>query len=74
MINIAAATALVLNGPGKSSPHIGLYVSGSHARSLVAALGLAVIVLTVAVGARGALPLQEAEDKAREGLAAEEEQ
>src|SRR5215218_2447327 len=23
-INIAAATALVLNGPGKSSPHIGL--------------------------------------------------
>jgi hypothetical protein len=24
VINIAAATALVLNGPGKSSPHIGL--------------------------------------------------
>jgi len=39
----------------------------------VAALGLAVIALTVAVGARGAPPLKEAEDKAREGLAAEEE-
>jgi len=39
----------------------------------MAALGLAVIVLPVAVSARGAPPLQEAEDKAREGLAAEEE-
>jgi hypothetical protein len=39
----------------------------------VAVLGLAVIALTVAVGARGVPPLQEAEDKAREGLAAEEE-
>ena len=40
----------------------------------MAALGLAKIALTVAVGARGAPSLQEAEDKAREGLAAEEEQ
>jgi hypothetical protein len=40
---------------------------------LVAALGLAVIALTVAVGARGAPPLQETEDKTREELAAEEE-
>jgi hypothetical protein len=70
--NTAAATALVLNSPGKSSPLRAL-VSGSHARSLAAALGLAVSVLTIAVGARGAPPLQEAEDKAREGLAAEEE-
>ena len=40
---------------------------------LVAALGLAVITLTVAVGARGSPPLQEAEDEAREELAGEEE-
>lgn len=69
--NIAAATALVLNGPGKYSLDRALGIRWP--RLLVAALGLVVIALTVAVGARGAPPPQEAEDEAREELAGEEE-
>ena len=69
--NIAAATALVLNGPGKYSLDRALGIRWP--RWLVATLGLIVIAVTVAVGSRGTPPQEEAEDEAREELAGEEE-
>lgn len=69
--NIAAATALVLNGPGKYSLDRALGIRWP--RWLVATLGLIAIAVTVAVGSRGTPPQEEAEDEAREELAGEEE-
>jgi len=68
---MAAATALMLNGPGKYSLDRALGIQWP--RWLVAILGLVTIALTVAVATRGAPPPQEAEDEAREELAGEEE-
>ena len=69
--NMAAAMALMLNGPGKYSLDRALRIQWP--RWLVAILGLVTIALTVAVATRGAPPPQEAEDEAREELAGEEE-
>ena len=70
--NIAAATALVLNGPCKYSLDRALGIQGP--RWLVVMLGLIVIAVTVTVGSRGTPPQEEAEDEAREELAGEEEE
>ena len=70
--NMAAATALILNGPGKYSLDRALGIRWP--RWLVAVLGLITIALTVAVATREASPPpQEAEDEAREEPAGEEE-
>jgi putative oxidoreductase len=67
--NIAAATALILNGPGRYSLDriLGIRLSG-----WVAPLGLIGILLTVLYAGIGA-PSAPEEDEAREELAGEEE-
>lgn len=68
--NMAAATAIMLNGPGKYSLDRAL---GTRVpRGLVASIGLVIVALTVAIGTRSEPPMQEAEDEAREDLAGEE--
>lgn len=69
--NIAIATALMLNGPGKYSLDRALGIRWP--RWLVAILGLTIIALAVTVGTRETPPPQEPEDEAREELAGEEE-
>ena len=66
--NIAAATALILNGPGKYSLDRAL---GTRLPGWLAPLGLVVIVLTVLYGPSAEEPPAEApaEEEAREGLA-----
>ena len=69
--NIAAATALILGGPGKYSLDRAL---GTRLPGWLAPLGLAVIVLTVLYGPSPEEQPAEAsaEEDAREGLAGEE--
>ena len=70
--NMAIATALMLNGPGKYSLDRALGIRWP--RWLVAIIGLVIIALTVAVSTRSAPPPQESEeDEAREELAGEED-
>ena len=70
--NMAIATALMLNGPGKYSLDRALGIRWP--RWLVAIIGLVIIALTVVVSTRSAPPPQESEeDEAREELAGEEE-
>ena len=69
VINIAAATALMLNGPGKYSLDRAL---GIRLPRGIAFLGLVGVLLTVLYAGVGA-PEQPAEDEAREELAGEEE-
>ena len=71
--NMAAATALILNGPGKYSLDRALGIRWP--RWLVAILGLIIIALTVAISTREASPppQEEAEDEAREEQAGEED-
>jgi putative oxidoreductase len=64
--NIAASTALILNGPGKYSLDRAL---GIRLSAWIAPLGLAVIILTVLYGPGGDEPQEE---EAREELAGEE--
>jgi putative oxidoreductase len=67
--NIAAATALILNGPGRYSLDRAL---GIRLPAWFAPLGLVVVILTVIyTGVRGETPPEE--DEAREELAGEEE-
>ena len=68
--NIAAATALILNGPGKYSLDRAL---GIRLPSWLALLGLVVIVLSVIYGPGGVDEAQPEEDEAREELAGEGE-
>lgn len=68
MTNIATATALILNGPGKYSLDRAL---GIRLPAWLAPLGLAAIVLAVIYGAGGQTPPEE--DEAREELAGEED-
>jgi putative oxidoreductase len=65
--NIAAATALILNGPGKYSLDRAL---GIRLPAWIAPLGLVIVVLTVLYGSAETPPEQ---DEAREELAGEEE-
>ncbi len=67
--NIAAALALILNGPGKYSLDRAL---GIRLPGWVAPLGLAGILLTVLYAGVGA-PTEPEEDEAREELAGEED-
>jgi putative oxidoreductase len=67
LTNIAASTALILNGPGKYSLDRAL---GIRLPAWIAPLGLAVVVLTVLYAGSGGEPPQE--DAAREDLAGEE--
>ena len=67
--NMAAATALMLNGPGKYSLDRAL---GIRLPGWLAPLGLAGILLAVIYGGVGA-PAPPEEDEAREELAGEEE-
>ena len=70
--NMAIATALMLNGPGKYSLDRALGIRWP--RWLVAIIGLVIIALTVVVSTRSAPPPQESEeDEAREELAGEED-
>jgi putative oxidoreductase len=69
--NMAIATALMLNGPGKYSLDRALGIRWP--RELVAILGLVIVALTVAIATRDAPPPQEAEDEARGELAGEED-
>jgi putative oxidoreductase len=66
--NMAAATALILNGPGKYALDRAL---GARLPGWLAPLGLVVIVLTVLYGPSAEEPPAEApaEEEAREGLA-----
>jgi putative oxidoreductase len=69
VVNIAAATALLLNGPGKYSLDRAL---GARLPGWLGPLGLVVIVLTVLYGPSAEEPPAEApaaEEEAREGLA-----
>jgi putative oxidoreductase len=68
LTNIAASTALILNGPGKYSLDRAL---GIRLPAWIAPLGLAVVVLTVLYAGSGGEPPQQ-EDEAREDLAGEE--
>jgi putative oxidoreductase len=70
LINIAAATAIILNGPGKYSLDRAL---GTRLPTWIAPLGLVAIVLSVMYGP-GEQPqqAQEEEEEAREELAGEE--
>jgi len=65
VVNIAASTVLILNGPGKYSLDRAL---GIRLPGWLASLGLAAIILTVLYGPGG----EEQEDEAREELAGEE--
>ncbi|HZC18294.1 MAG TPA: DoxX family protein [Rubrobacteraceae bacterium] len=69
LTNIAAATAIMLNGPGKYSLDRAL---GIRLPAWLAPLGLVVIALSVIYGAGGEAPPPEG-DEAREELAGEEE-
>jgi putative oxidoreductase len=69
--NMAIATALILNGPGKYSLDRALGIRWP--RGLIAILGLIIIALTITISTRVAPPPQEAEDEAREELAGEED-
>ncbi len=70
--NMAIATALMLNGPGKYSLDSALGIRWP--RWLVATLGLMIVTLTVTIAARSEPPPQEAGDEeARQELAGEEE-
>jgi putative oxidoreductase len=66
--NIAASTALILNGPGKYSLDRAL---GIRLPAWIAPLGLVVIMLIVLYAPGGEEP-PEQEDEAREDLAGEE--
>jgi putative oxidoreductase len=68
--NIAAATALMLNGPGKYSLDRAL---GIRLPSWLALLGLVVIALSVIYGPGGGGETSPEEDEAREELAGEGE-
>ena len=65
LTNMAAATALILNGPGRWSLDRAL----SLPRSL-APLGLVAVILTVLYGGPG---IEAEQDEAREGAAGEDE-
>jgi putative oxidoreductase len=67
--NIAAATALILNGPGKYSLDRAL---GIRLPSWIAPLGLVAVLITVLYAGIGA-PTPPDEEEAREELAGEEE-
>jgi len=69
LTNIAAATAIMLNGPGKYSLDRAL---GVRLPAWLAPLGLVAIVLSVMYGAGGEASPPEGEE-AREGLAGEED-
>ena len=67
MTNMAAATALILNGPGKWSLDRAL---GLSLPRWLAPLGLVAVILTVIYGGPGDTAEQ---DEAREGAAGEDE-
>ena len=67
--NIAAATALILNGPGKYSLDRAL---GIRLPGWIAPLGLVAVLITVLYAGIGA-PTPPDEEEAREELAGEEE-
>ena len=68
VVNTAASTALILNGPGRYSLDRAL---GIRLPAWIAPLGLAVVILTVLYAPREDEP-QAQEDEAREELAGEE--
>ncbi len=71
LTNMAIATALMLNGPGKYS--LDRAIGIRWPRWIVAMIGLMIIALTVTIATRGMPPSQEAEDEPHEELAGEEE-
>ncbi len=70
VLNIAAATALILNGPGKYSLDRAL---GLKLPAWLAPLGLVAVILTVLyAGVESGQPPEEAQEEVREDLAGEQ--
>src|SRR5215218_9660833 len=68
VVNIAASTALILNGPGKYSLD---RLIGIRLPAWIAPLGLAIVILTVIYADSGEDESPEEEEEAREELAGE---